>query len=63
MRLVSSTDRRSFLALDLAERLQKMLDEAEKMTPKQLYEQGLREIKTPHGTLRYWEHKLFEEEE
>ena len=53
-------NRRTFLGL--WERLEKMLEEAEKMTPEQLYDLGLREIETPHGTLRYWEHKLFKEE-
>ena len=43
--------------------LESMIEEAHKLTPEQLYEQGLREVKTPYGTLRYWKHKLFKEDD
>ncbi len=44
--------------LPFLRRLAKMVEVAESLTPEQLYEQGLREIRTPHGTLRYWENTI-----
>jgi hypothetical protein len=38
-----------------------MMQAEEKLTPKQLHDMGLREMQTPHGTLRYWENKIFKE--
>lgn len=43
----------------MLKRIEQMVIAACQLPPEVLYEQGLRTIDTPHGTLRYWEHKLF----